>query len=103
MNTAVDAGIELLQSDLEALRAALESQQLALAGQIMASHDRHLREYIERVGSQVAIDGLRALLSLQQHLMADMLQQRDIAAARMRAQRQTRTAVSAYQHTQQGQ
>lgn len=96
-------GITLLESDLLALQAALEGQQLALAGQIMVSHDRHLRQYIERVGSQVAIDGLRQLLSLQQHLMVDMLHQRDLAAARMRAQRQTRTAVSAYHNTQQGQ
>jgi hypothetical protein len=100
MSLADDAGIQLLHSDLEALRTALDSEELALAGQIMVSHDRHLREYIERVGSRVAVDGLRGLLSLQQNLMAEMLQRRDLAAARMRAQRHTRTAVSAYQHAQ---
>lgn len=102
MSQGADDGIILLQSDLAALRDALETDDLVLADQIMLSHDRHLREYIEQVGSPVAVDGLRGLLSLQQHLMADMLQRRDIAAARMRAQRLTRNAVSAYQHAQAG-
>lgn len=98
MNPAADDTLSLLHSQLEALRVALEEQDDALAAQIMHSHDRHLRQYIEQMDSTANIEGLRSLLSLQHSLSQDMLQRRDLASARLRAQRQSRQAVSAYQH-----
>lgn len=95
-----DLELDVLQADLAALRGALDDGDDALAIQIAGSHDRHLRQYIERVGSGAAIDGLRSLLTLQHELTHEMLVRRDRAAALMRAQRASRNAASAYQTAQ---
>ena len=100
MSPHTDPDMALLHADLEALRVALDDGDDLLATQIASNHDRHLRQYIERVGSRAAIDGLRSLLTLQHALSHDMLARRDLAAARMRAQRTSRHAASAYQHAQ---
>ncbi len=91
-----DNNIESLYSDLEALRVAVETEDHALAEQLMHSHDRHLREYVHAEGIRAPLPALQGLLKLQQALMADMLVRRDIAAARLRAGRQSIRAARAY-------
>ena len=90
----------LLHADLAALHDALQADDSALAQQIMQSHDRHLRQYIDQRGARADMDSLRELLALQHSLSREMLQRRDRAAAHLRGQRQARTAASAYQHAQ---
>ena len=92
--------VTLLQSDLAALHDALQADDTQLAEQIMHSHDRHLRQYIAERGAHVDIDSLRELLALQHSLSREMLSRRDRAAAHLRQHRQSRQAVSAYQHAQ---
>ncbi|WP_225763825.1 hypothetical protein [Stenotrophomonas sp. Marseille-Q4652] len=91
-----DNNIESLYSDLEALRVAVETEDYELAEQLMHSHDRHLREYVHSQGVRAPLPALQGLLKLQQALMADMLVRRDIAAARLRAGRQSIRAARAY-------
>jgi len=98
MNGMADPGIDLLEADLAALQGALEDGDDGLATRIAGSHDRHLREYIERVGANAAVDGLRHLLGLQNALTQQMLARRDQAAAMMRAQRASRHAASTYKN-----
>lgn len=93
---AHDTELDDLYSDLEALRGALEDEDHALAEQLVASHDLHLRRYVEARGSQAPLSALQGLLKLQQTLMADMLARRDLAAARLRAGRRSVRAANAY-------
>ena len=98
MSPHADDAIDLLHGQLDALREALEQEDGALAEQILHSHDRQLRQYIEQAGPAASLDSLRTLLGLQHSLSRDMLARRDQASARLRAQRQSRQAASAYQH-----
>ena len=100
MNPGSNDTIELMHSQLEALRVALDEQDSTQAEQILHSHDRQLRQYVEQLQGPANLDGLRSLLALQNSLARDMLQRRDLAGARLRAQRQSRQAASAYQHAQ---
>ncbi|MQP74792.1 hypothetical protein CQ393_02645 [Stenotrophomonas sp. MYb238] len=95
-----DHTLQALHDDLEALRAAVEQEDHAEAERIASGHDRRLREFVDACGVQAAANGLRNLLALQQSLMADMLVRRDIAAARLRAGRQSVRAVHAYQQAE---
>ena len=95
-----DHTLKALHDDLEALRVAVEQEDHAQAERIASGHDRRLREFVEACGAQSAANGLRNLLALQQSLMADMLVRRDIAAARLRAARQSVRAAHAYQQAE---
>lgn len=98
MSQPADDAINLLHGQLDALREALEQEDGLLAEQILHSHDRQLRQYVEQAGPAASLDSLRSLLALQHSLSRDMLTRRDQASARLRAQRQSRQAASAYQH-----
>ncbi len=91
-----DNNIQGLYDDLEALRHALEIEDHEQAERLMHSHDRHLREYVHSQGVRAPLHALQGLLKLQQSLMADMLARRDIAAAHLRAGRQSIRAAHAY-------
>jgi len=95
-----DHALAALHDDLEALRAAVDSENHAEAERIAAEHDRRLREFIHAYDAQSAANGLRCLLAMQQSLIADMLKLRDIAATHLRAGRQSVRAASAYNQTE---
>lgn len=92
--------LQALHQDLDALRAAVEQEDHAQAEQIVAGHDRRLREFVASFGVQAAANGLRNLLVLQQSLTADLMLRRDKAAAKLRAGRNSVRAASAYQQAE---
>lgn len=96
MPTTHNHELDALYADLEALRVAVEEEDHLLAEQILSGHDLRLRQYIEACGMQAPVVVLQGLLKLQQMLMADMLERRDIAAARLRAGRHSVRAAQAY-------
>lgn len=95
MNAAASS-IESLHAELLALQDALDRDEHALAAQMVADHDRHLRQYIAQAGRNASIAGMASLLELQQRLMARMREARDEAGAWLRASRQSNNAARAY-------
>lgn len=98
--TAQQQALAALHGDLEALRAALDAEDHAEAGRIASEHDRRLREFVLACDVHSAADGLRGLLAVQQALTVDMRRLRDIAAAHLRASRQSVRAAGAYHQTE---
>ncbi|MCR6687136.1 hypothetical protein [Pseudoxanthomonas sp.] len=90
------ATLDALHQDLASLRQALDAEDFGQAGDVLARHDRRLREYIDTVGLQAPLDALRDLLQLQHRLQDDMLVARDAAAAGLRGLRQSGQASRSY-------
>ena len=95
-----EQALQALRADLEALRAALEAEDHDEAATIVGNHDRRLRDYLQAHGAESAAGELRDLLALQQSLMADMAERRDVAAGHLRAGRKSVRAANAYQQAE---
>ena len=68
-----DATPDALHDDLVDLRDALEREDFRCAGDVLALHDRRMRQYIDTVGMQAPLLALRELLTLQHQLQAPAL------------------------------
>ena len=68
-----DATPDALHDDLVDLRDALEREDFRCAGDVLALHDRRMRQYIDTVGMQAPLLALRELLTLQHRLQAPVL------------------------------
>jgi hypothetical protein len=68
-----DATPDALHDDLVDLRDALEREDFRCAGDVLALHDRRMRQYIDTVGMQAPLLALRELLTLQHRLQAPAL------------------------------
>ena len=68
-----DATPDALHDDLVELRDALEREDFRCAGDVLALHDRRMRQYIDTVGMQAPLLALRELLTLQHRLQAPAL------------------------------
>lgn len=66
-----DATLDNLHEDLVDLRDALGREDFGHAGDVLAAHDRRLRDYIDSVGLQAPLHALRGLLQLQHRVPAD--------------------------------
>ncbi|MBB6065964.1 hypothetical protein [Pseudoxanthomonas broegbernensis] len=96
---AVAAPLDQLHEDLASLRRALDSEDFVQAGEVLASHDRRLREYIETVGQQAPLQALRELLELQHRIQSDMSAAREQAATALRGLRQSGQASHSYRQS----
>lgn len=65
-----DATPDALHDDLLDLRDALEREDFRRAGDVLALHDRRMRQYIDTVGMQAPLLALCELLTLQHRLQA---------------------------------
>ena len=65
-----DATSDALHDDLVDLRDALEREDFSCAGEVLALHDRRMRQYIDTVGMQAPLLALRELLQLQHRIEA---------------------------------
>lgn len=63
-----DATPDTLHDDLVDLRDALDREDFQCAGDVLALHDRRMRQYIDTVGMQAPLQALRELLRLQHRL-----------------------------------
>jgi hypothetical protein len=63
-----EASFHALRNDLLSLRDALAQENYAQAGDVLALHDRRMRQYIDTVGFQAPLLALRELLQLQHRL-----------------------------------
>ena len=68
-----DATPDALHDDLLDLRDALEREDFRRAGDVLALHDRRMRQYIDTVGMQAPLLALSELLTLQHRLQAPAL------------------------------
>ena len=68
-----DATPDALHDDLVELRDALEREDFRCAGDVLALHDRRMRQYIDTVGMHAPLLALRELLTLQHRLQAPAL------------------------------
>ncbi|WP_372013712.1 hypothetical protein [Pseudoxanthomonas sp. 10H] len=59
------ATLDALHEDLLSLRDALGEEDFGRAGDVLALHDRRMRDYIDTVGLQAPLLALRGLLQLQ--------------------------------------
>ncbi|NYZ64354.1 hypothetical protein [Luteimonas deserti] len=84
-----DAGQPALEAQLSALGSAVEAGELAEAAERMAEYDASLRRYIERTAPDTPVDGLRALLRMQNEVLLQMRgKQQAIGEALRQAYRQ---------------
>lgn len=60
--------LDALHEDLVDLRDALGREDFHGAGDVLALHDRRMRQYIDTVGLQAPLDALRGLLRLQHRM-----------------------------------
>lgn len=97
--TAGAPTLDALHQDLASLRTALDTGDFHRAGDVLASHDRRLREYIETVGLQAPLQALRELLQLQHRLQDDMVGARDAAATALRDLRSSDQASRRYRES----
>jgi hypothetical protein len=88
--------IESLHAELQQLQDILRGDEYALAERMVAEHDRHLRQYLQQAGTDVSRDSIGSLLTLQQAVIAQMLQARDDAGDWLRANRHSNNAARAY-------
>jgi hypothetical protein len=65
-----DATLDALHEDLSSLHDALGREDFGQAGDVLAEHDRRLRDYIDTVGLQAPLQALRGLLQLQHRMPA---------------------------------
>ena len=65
-----EATLHTLHEDLVSFHDALDREDFAHAGDVLALHDRRLRDYIDTVGLQAPLQVLRGLLQLQHRLPA---------------------------------
>ena len=91
-----DPGLQHLRSELDALGAALDADDLAAADRVAAAYDSALRRYLEQRGSNAPVSALRELLQLQNELVARMRDQRDRVAGELRRMRKAGAASRAY-------
>ena len=68
MNAATPAA---LHAHLLDLRDALDGEDYGSAGELLALHDRRMRQYIDTVGLQAPMQALRELLRMQHLLHED--------------------------------
>lgn len=85
-----------LASELASLEAALDCRDLDGAQHIMSSYDRELRDYIERAGNTVPMDGLRTLLRMQNELLTTMHDLRESLGREARDAQRVGQASRAY-------
>jgi hypothetical protein len=64
-----EASFDTLRDDLLSLRDALAQEDYGQAGDVLALHDRRMRQYIDTVGFQAPLLALRELLQLQHRLL----------------------------------
>jgi hypothetical protein len=62
--------LDALHEDLVSFHDALDRDDFAQAGDMLALHDRRLRDYIDTVGMQAPLQALRGLLQLQHRVPA---------------------------------
>lgn len=62
------ASLAALLHDLTSLRQALDRGDYGTAGDVLAGHELHLREFVEQIGPGAPLQALRGLLQLQ-HLV----------------------------------
>ncbi|UWX04704.1 hypothetical protein H1235_08820 [Pseudoxanthomonas sp. NC8] len=65
-----EATLDALHEDLVSFHDALDRENFAHAGDLLAAHDQRLREYIDNVGQQSPLQVLRGLLQLQHRVPA---------------------------------
>ncbi len=65
------ASLAALLHDLVSLRQALEQEDYGSAGDVLARHDRRLREFVQTTGAQSPIQALRGMLQLQHLVQGD--------------------------------
>jgi hypothetical protein len=65
-----EATLDALHKDLTGLHDALDHEDFGRAGDVLALHDRRLRDYIDTVGMQAPLQALRGLLQLQHRVPA---------------------------------
>ncbi|WP_374013921.1 hypothetical protein [Pseudoxanthomonas koreensis] len=99
--TTGHATLEGLRQDLASLRTALDTEDFARAGDVLAHHDRRLREYIDTVGLQAPLQALQELLQLQHQLYGEMANAREAAATALRGLRQSGQASRSYRESAQ--
>ncbi|NZA27905.1 hypothetical protein H0E84_16115 [Luteimonas sp. SJ-92] len=85
-----------LQAGLDALAEALDQDDFAPAGSLLAQYDRDLRAYVETVGGNAPLGALRAMLQMQNSLAARMQERQRGIAAELRDMRQAGHAARAY-------
>ncbi|WP_129135841.1 hypothetical protein [Luteimonas sp. YGD11-2] len=88
--------LQQLASELASLEAALDCRDLDRAQTIMSSYDRELRDYIERAGNTVPMDGLRTLLRMQNELLTTMHELRESLGREARDAQRAGHASRAY-------
>lgn len=88
--------LQQLATELASLEAALDCRDLDRAQTIMSSYDRELRDYIERAGNTVPMDGLRTLLRMQNELLTTMHELRESLGQEARDAQRAGHASRAY-------
>lgn len=100
-SSAAPVSLDALHQDLASLRNALDSEDFDRAGDVLAHHDRRLREYIDTVGLQAPLQALRELLQLQHKLQDDMIAAREAAVTALRGLRHSSQASRHYRESAQ--
>ena len=97
MSSGADGLIEQLEADLLQIAQLLEEEDADQANLALLAHDQHLRSYLMQPASAIDVSALEQLQRRHTQLLSQMEQAREVAASRLRNQRATRSAVSAYQ------
>ncbi len=97
MTTVQNEMLQALQTDLESLKNAIDSEDHAQAEQLIDTHDQRLRAYVLAHGVATQATALQQLHAQQQALIDRMRELRDEASAYLRQERQSVRAVNAYQ------
>lgn len=91
-----DPGLTGLHAGLDTLGSALDDDDLAEAGEVMAAYDRSLRHYLEQRGREAPIDAIRELLRMQNDLLLRMASRRRGIAGELERVRRAGEASRAY-------
>ena len=89
--------LQQLDDDLLQITRLLGEEDGEQANVALYAHDQRLRSYLALPTEQIDVPALMQLQSRHGELLLQMEKARDAAAERLRNQRTTRSAVSAYQ------